>query len=371
MRVTKKRMPIFAVLWCAMVVANTANAMMMKTAMAKSHYLQTNLVSDGTIAAVTTDANLVNSWGLANLPGSPFWIGDNGTGVATLYDGAGVPQPLTPGPLIVTLPLPPGSAAAKSAPTGLVANTSTGFTVTGNSAPALFIFDTEDGTISAWNLSNSPLALATMMVNKSVSGAVYKGLAIGTNASGTFLYATNFNAGTIDVFDQAFAEATLSGTFSDSTLPAGYAPFGIANINGSLFVTYALQNSQKHDDVAGKGHGFVDIFDTNGNMIRRFASKGVLDSPWGVAQATFNFGGLSGAILIGNFGDGRINAFDPITGKSIGSIRDAKNQPIVIDDLWALSFGNGALNALPDTLYFTAGPKGETEGLFGSLTVTP
>ena len=365
----KKPQLMCAVVFGAILIGNFANAQMMDHAKAaKSQYVQTNLVSDGAIAAVTTDPNLVNSWGIANLPGSPFWIGDNATGVSTLYDGNGVPQPTSPGPLVVTIPLPSGSSATNAAPTGIVANTTSGFVVTGTGAPALFIFDTEDGTISAWNLSNSPLTKATLMVDNSGMGAVYKGLALGSNSGGTFLYATNFNSGQVDVFNDAFAPVTLSGSFSDPGLPAGYAPFGIANINGALFVTYALQDSAKHDDVAGHGHGFVDVFDTDGNLIRRFASRGNLNSPWGLAQATFDFGSFSGAILVGNFGDGRIGAFDPVSGKALGQLRDAKNKMIVIDGLWALTFGNGALNALPDTLYFTSGPDHEQHGLFGSLT---
>jgi uncharacterized protein (TIGR03118 family) len=356
-----------AVVCGAILIGNCANAQMMNHTPTKNQYVQTNLVSNGSVPAVTTDEHLANSWGIANLPGAPFWINDNATGVSTLYDGKGVPQPTPPAPLIVTIPPHANPNSPATAPTGIVANTTSGLVVTGTGAPALFVFDTEDGTISAWNLSNSPRISATLMVDNSGSGAVYKGLALGTNANGTFLYATNFNSGKIDVFNSNFAPATLSGTFSDPGLPAGYAPFGIANINGALFVTYALQNGAKHDDVSGHGHGFVDIFDTDGNLIRRFASRGSLNSPWGVTQATFNFGPFSGAILVGNFGDGRINAFDPVSGKALGQLHDAKNKMIVIDGLWALTFGNGALNALPDTLYFTSGPDHEQHGLFGSL----
>jgi uncharacterized protein (TIGR03118 family) len=354
-----------AALFCTIIFQDVANAQMMKAAaVSKNQYSVTNLVSDGNVSAVTTDPNLVNAWGIANLPGGPFWINDNGTGVSTLYDGLGVPQPPI-APLVVTIPLPMGSSATNSAPTGMVANTTSGF-VLGSTGPALFIFDTEDGTISAWNLGNTTNP-ASLMVDNSGSGAVYKGLAMGTNTTGTFLFATNFNSGKVDVFDNTFAPATLSGSFSDSALPAGYAPFGIANINGSLFVSYALQDSEKHDDMAGKGHGFVDIFDTSGNLIRRFASRGSLNSPWGMVQATFDFGPFSGAILVGNFGDGKINAFDPVSGKALGGLRSSAGKPLAIDGLWGLSFGNGAVNALPDTLYFTAGPNSEANGLFGSI----
>jgi uncharacterized protein (TIGR03118 family) len=361
---------LWAGLFLTIVFHEVAGAMMMPTQGSMNQYSQTNLVSDGSFSSVTTDPNLVNAWGLANLAGSPFWINDNGTGVSTLYDGMGVPQPAAPAPLIVTIP-PPNAASmgTVSTPTGMVANATPGF-VLSSTGPALFIFDTEDGTVSAWNLggSSSPPTTATLMVDNSAAGAVYKGLAMGTNTTGTFLFATNFNSGKVDVFDNTFAPATLSGSFADSTIPAGYAPFGIANINGSLFVSYALQDSKKHDDVAGHGHGFVDIFDTNGKLIRRFASRGSLDSPWGMTQATFNFGTFSGAILIGNFGNGTINAFDPVSGRSLGGMHKSGGSMLDIDGLWALSFGNGALNALPDTLYFTSGPDKGSHGLFGAIT---
>jgi uncharacterized protein (TIGR03118 family) len=329
---------------------------------AQTKYLQTNLVADtAAFHAVTTDPNLVNAWGIAAFPGNPFWINDNGTGLSTLYDGLGDIVNL-----VVTVPLPPASSAVNSSPTGMVANGTTSFDIPTTALPGLFIFDSEDGTVSAWNPgANATNAITT--VDNSGTGAVYKGLAMATNANGTFLYATNFNSGKIDVLNGTFTPVTLSGSFTDSTLPPGYAPFGISLINGSLFVSYALQNSAKHDDVAGKGHGYVDIFDTNGNLVRRFASKGNLNSPWGITQATFNFGQFSDALLVGNFGDGRINAFDPISGKSLGQLHDANGKPITIDGLWALTFGGGAAGTDPDTLYFTAGPDGEQHGLYGSL----
>jgi uncharacterized protein (TIGR03118 family) len=196
---------------------------------------------------------------------------------------------------------------------------------------------------------------------------VYKGLAFGNNASGVFLYATNFRSGKVDVFDSNFNRATLRGSFSDPDLPAGFAPFGIANIVGNLFVTYAQQDTAKHDPIHGAGLGVVDIFDTNGNLIRRFASKRKLNAPWGVVQAPFNFGRASADILIGNFGDGRINVFNPRTGSSERQLTDASGKPIAIDGLWALTFG-GAQSSDPGTLYFDAGPNKEVDGLFGTLT---
>ena len=325
-------------------------------------YVQTNLVSDiSAFNPVTVDPDLVNSWGLDFFLGSPFWVADNGKGVATLYDGKGIKVPLT-----VTIP---GIGGATSAPTGLVANkTAVQFKLPKgdpNGAPALFLFATEDGTIAAWNLSDG--MTAELPVDNSASGAVYKGLAIGANAAGAFLYATNFHAGTVDVFDTNFAPATLSGSFKDPNLPAGYAPFGIREISGNLFVTFALQKPpDNHDDLAGPGHGFVDVFDTNGNLIERFASRGKLNSPWGIAVAPYNFGSVSTDVLIGNFGDGKINAFT-VNGDFQGQLRDPSNNKIVIDGLWALQFG-GAANSDPGTLFFTSGPNSESDGLFGSLT---
>jgi uncharacterized protein (TIGR03118 family) len=256
--------------------------------------------------------------------------------------------------------------------------TTSGFNVPGTApaTPSHFIFDSEDGTISAWASGNT----ATIAVNNSTipnatNGAVYKGLVTGVNVNnnGTvFLYATNFRAGTIDVFDTNFNQVTpgtagkIDGTFTDPRIPAGFAPFGIQNINGDLFVTYAKQNAQKHDDVAGAGNGFVDVFDTNGNLLRRFASRGPLNSPWGVARASFAFGKFSGDILIGDFGDGRINVYDS-DRNSLGQLRDTNGEPISIDGLWTLTLGGGAKSS-SDTLYFTAGPNGETDGLFGTIT---
>jgi uncharacterized protein (TIGR03118 family) len=222
----------------------------------------------------------------------------------------------------------------------------------------LFIFDTEDGTISAWNLAVGIPASAELEVDNSTvtcssgaTGAVYKGLALGENATGVFLYATNFRCATIDVFDGAFKPATLSGKFQDSKIPDGFAPFEIANILGRLVVTYAKQNAAKHDDVAGKGNGFVDIFDTNGNLLQRFVSGGKLNSPWGIAEAPSNFGRFSADLLIGNFGDGKIKAYDTATGHFRGELMDPSNKTIVIDGLWSLIFG-GALNS--DPAHFTS-----------------
>jgi uncharacterized protein (TIGR03118 family) len=355
-----------------------------------NRYVVTSLTSDTLGAAPNTDPVLQNAWGVAFTPGaSPFWIADNATGCSTLYDGTGVPQPQPPPPgtlpLKVKIPLSNGdtSTACKhvdpknppnptpAAPTGVVWTPTTTFLVPGTPSPgpAIFIFDTEDGTISAWT---GGLSAAVLAVDNS-PGAVYKGLVFGTNVHGVFLFATNFRGGTIDVFapngSAGFRPATpkeIDGGFTDPNIPAGFAPFGIQNINGDLFVTYAKQNAEKHDDVAGPGNGFVDVFDTDGHLLQRFASRGPLNSPWGVARASFAFGRFSGDILVGNFGDGKINAFDS-DGNFLGSLRDRKDKPLVIDGLWTLTLGGGR-NSSSDTLYFTAGPNGETDGLFGTIT---
>jgi uncharacterized protein (TIGR03118 family) len=209
-------------------------------------------------------------------------------------------------------------------------------------------------------------------VDSSASGAIYKGLAIASTASGDRLYATNFHANRVEVFDGQFHPVISAGAFTDPTLPAGYAPFGIQNLGGTIYVTYALQDADAEDDVAGPGHGFVDAFDTNGNLIRRVASGDELNSPWGLALAPADFGAFSNDLLIGNFGDGRIHAFDPATLEARGPLHSADGPPIAIDGLWALSFGKGAANNAngpANTLFFTAGPDGEQHGLFGTLVV--
>ncbi len=327
-------------------------------------YQQTNLVSDIAGAAQLTDPNLVNSWGLVHGPTTPWWVADNGTGVSTLYTGQGVKVPLT-----VTIPVPAGSpAGTTAAPTGVIFNGNGGFNVSenGTSFSSLFIFDTEDGTISGWNLNFVDRTHAILAVDRSNvgKGAVYKGLAIGSNASGTFIFATNFRFGTIEMFDSKF---NLVRSFTDHRLPQSYAPFGIQNIGGNLYVTFAKQNAAKHDDVAGPGHGFVDVFDTSGNLISRLISRGSLNSPWGLALAPANFGQFSNDLLVGNFGDGHINVFDPNTGAALGSLQNSGGVPIQIDGLWSLQFGNGAAAGATNELFFTAGIDGEAHGLFGAI----
>ena len=351
---------------------------------AQDRYQITPLVSDLGGAAVQ-DPVLQNSWGVAFSPAaSPFWIADNVTGCATLYNGDGTKLALQ-----VDIPLPGGTVPATdcvtvnpqnppnptpAAPTGVVWNpTTSAFLVPGTTTASHFISDTEDGTVSAWASGNAAvIAVDNSTTPNAANGAVYKGLVVGTNVNGIFLYATNFRAGTIDVFDTSFNQVPpgtvgqIDGNFADPKIPAGFAPFGIQNINGDLFVTYAKQNAQKHDDVAGLGNGFVDVFDTDGHLLRRFASRGLLNSPWGVARASFAFGRFSGKILIGNFGNGKINVFDN-DGSFVDQLEGTDGKPLVIDGLWTLTLGGGAKSS-SDTLYFTAGPNNETDGLFGTIT---
>ena len=347
-------------------------------------YVVTALTSNLAGHAAAQDPVLQNAWGIAFSPaGSPFWVNDNATGCSTLYDGTGAKITA----LQVSIPLPGNVVPATScqpkdpnkppnpspaAPTGIVWNPSASFLVPGTTIPAIFIFSTEDGTISAWAGGLNPADHAVLAADESSSGAVYKGLAFAVNTKGAFLFATNFSNGTVDVFgpngtDGMFTKVTLDGDFTDPEIPAGYAPFNIANIDGDLFVTYAKQNAQKHDDVAGAGHGFVDVFDTDGHLIRRFESRGRLNSPWGIARASFAFGPFSGKILIGNFGDGRINVFNN-DGRLVDQLEDVHGKPLVIEGLWTLTLGGGR-NSSPDTLYFSAGPNDETNGLFGTITL--
>ena len=315
-------------------------------------FSQQNLVSDIPGLAAWTDPNLINPWGVAFSPSSPFWVSDNGTGLATLYNSSG-----TPIPLVVTVP-PPTGQMGTAAPDGQVFNPNPA-----NFGGSHFIFATEDGTISSWSGGTN----AVLNVDNSGSSAVYKGLALASNSSGTFLYATDFRHGTVSVFDKNFNPVTLSGSFTDPTLPSGYAPFNIQASGGLLYVTYALQDAQKHDDVACPGCGFLDVYDTNGNLIQRLVSGGALNSPWGIAWAPAGFGKFTGDLLVGNFGDGTINAFNPSTGALLGTIDGANGMPLVNDGLWAITFGNGGKGGSKNILYFTAGLNHESDGLFGSI----
>jgi len=327
---------------------------------AAQHYSVTNLVADVPGVAANTDPNLVNPWGISFSTTSPFWISDNGTGLSTLYNGTGATIPL-----VVTIPTPPGGAPP-SKPTGTVYNTTTEFAVTGNgvTAAAAFLFATEDGTISGWAPSVD-LHNAILAVDNSGKGAIYKGLAIATNKWGkTFIYVTNFHDGYVEVYDSSFQWVKQ---FTDYRLPYGYAPFGIQTINNKLYVTFAKQDADKEDDVAGPGKGFLDVCDLDGDHCHRLASRGHLNAPWGLALAPADFGKFSGDLLVGNFGDGRIHAYGRHSGDFHGTLRMKHHVPIAIDGLWGIAFGNGASAGSTNILYFTAGPDDESHGLFGQI----
>jgi uncharacterized protein (TIGR03118 family) len=332
------------------------------SASAGSFYAATPLVSNEPGVAPHTDPLLRNAWGLASAPTTPIWVADNAEGVATIYTGTGQPAPL-----IVTIP-PPDGAPPPSAPTGQIFNPTSDFVVSkgGASGAAVFLFATEDGTIAGWS-PQVDRQNAILGVDNSASGAVYKGLALGTSALGNVLYATNFHTGSIDVFDATFAPVSLDGNFVDKHAASGYAPFDIANIQGQLFVTYAKQDADKHDDVPGVGKGFVDVFDLDGHFQFRFAQSGRLNSPWGMALAPANFGRFSNALLIGNFGDGHILAFDIPSRAFLGQLSDPRGAPLAIDGLWGLLFGNGSAGQPTNRLFFSAGPDHEENGLFGSI----
>jgi uncharacterized protein (TIGR03118 family) len=332
-----------------------------------SRFHQTNLVSDlADQNAMLVDPALHNPWGLALSATSPIWVSDNNSGLATLYSiGAGGTS-VSKVPLTVTVPGGRDATGDGPSPTGQVFNGTAGFVVTtaAGSDPARFIFDSESGQISAWSPAAAPTAA---QVEFSSPTAVYKGLTIATSDAGTFLYATNFHDGTVDVFDSSFHQVQMPGGFTDRSIPAGYAPFGIQELNGLIYVSYAKQNAAKHDDVAGQGHGFIDVFTTNGFRVERLVSRDDLNSPWGLAVAPAGFGQFGGALLVGDFGDGRIHAYDPFSGRALGELRNDDGQAISIDGLWGLTFGTASTGGT-GTLLFSAGINGEKDGLFGAIT---
>jgi uncharacterized protein (TIGR03118 family) len=338
-----------------------------------SGFRQVNLVSDIPGVAPLTDPDLVNAWGLAAspgtdaAPGSPLWVSDNGSDKTTLY-GSGTASSVTKSSLVVNI--------TSGAPTGQVFNIDhTGFVVhdaSGHSGAAAFIFDTENGTIDAWNPGVGATAPGASTVTEvpvdNGANAVYKGLAMAQASDGrTYLYAANFRSGRVEAYDSNFKPVQLpGGLFVDPRLPAGYAPFNVQELAGKLYVTYAKQDALLHDDVAGIGHGFVDVFTNDGAFVKRLVTRGQLDSPWGLALAPAGFGRFGGDLLVGNFGNGHINVYNPDTGAHLGELRQANGQPIVIDGLWGLSFGNGNA-AKTSELLFSAGPDGESHGLLGKI----
>ncbi|GFE79916.1 hypothetical protein GCM10011487_19160 [Steroidobacter agaridevorans] len=328
-------------------------------------FAMTPLVSNGAIAATVTDPNLVNPWGVALAPGLPIWVTNNLTQTSTAYDPAGTLQ--------ITVSLP-STARGPASPTGLVFNGSTDFVVSSAmaSAPAQFIMVGESGTLLAWSPDIDP-ANALVVHDDAAGGAVYKGLAIATNGSANLLFAADFHNGKIDVFDGQFQKIAAPGGFADPQLPADYAPFGVQAVTlggvPMIVVAYAQHTADNLDEeVKGAGLGIVNVFDPNGSLLRRLVSPGAqANAPWGIALAPASFGPLGNLLLIGNFGDGVINAFDPNSGAFVDTIKDASGQPIVNDGLWGLAFAVDANNQPIPPLYFAAGIADETAGVFGRI----
>jgi uncharacterized protein (TIGR03118 family) len=312
-------------------------------------FIANGLVSTSGSGALHADANLVNGWGLAFNPSGYGWVADEGTGKSTLYDGNGVQV----NPIV---------SMAAGNPSGIVYNGTSDFAVSGSAS--LFIFATLQGQIEAWSPTASPTTALTMADNSAL-GAAYTGLAIGSDAGANRLYAANFAAGTVDVFDGAYH--LVAGGFVDPALPAGYAPYGIQAIGSSIYVTYAMPDGTGHA-TKGAGLGLVDVYDGHGTFQARLISPGgVLNAPWGLALAPADFGPLADMLLVGNFGDGTINAFTPNTGAVAGMVKNNDGTPIVIDGLWAIQFGNDQFSQPHNTLFYTAGPANETQGLYGRI----
>jgi uncharacterized protein (TIGR03118 family) len=340
-------------------VALAMAALVLGTAVARSgsvpgtysvHYLN----SDVPGLAANTDPDLVNGWGIAAPTTGPWWVADNGTDKSTLYNAAGVKQGL-----VVNV--------TNGVPTGMVFNGDGGFVLAGT-ASARFIWASESGTISGWNPAVDPNHSVVKVHDPT---AVFKGLALATAATGPQLYATDFANGRVDVFSSTWGPGVATGGFTDPNLPSGYAPFGIANVNGMVVVTFAKQEAGSTDEQHHQGFGVVDAFDTNGDLISRVATHGQLNAPWGIAMAPAGFGPFAGDLLIGNFGDGQINAYAPQADGSwerAGALRDSSGRQISIDGLWGIGFGNNAAAGPATTLYFAAGPNDENDGLFGSIT---
>ena len=324
-------------------------------------YRVSKLVSDVPGMASHLDKHLVNAWGLSAGPSTPWWVADNGTNRSTLYDGNGNAIPLV--------------VRVGGAPTGTVFNGGPGFVVSngGSSGPSLFLFDTEAGTIRGWNPGVPGPGTSTRaftVVNRHGQDAIFKGLAIASTSAGDMLYAADFHNARVDVFDASFHHV-LMGAFKDPSLPARYAPFGIQAIGDHIFVTYAKQDAAAEDELGGAGRGFVDMYSTEGTLLGRVASRGALDAPWGLAWAPDDFGRFSGDLLVGNFGDGRINAYawDGMAFHHDGVLHKPNGDPVWIDGLWAIGFGNGGAAGPTNSLYFTAGPQDESHGLFGAIDV--
>jgi uncharacterized protein (TIGR03118 family) len=323
-------------------------------------YAVTNLVSDGS-ATTYRDPKLINGWGVAFNPQGFVWVADNGTSTSTLYDGHGVPQSLV-------VSIPPGQAGSAN-PTGIVFNATTDFVVSqgGVSGASAFMFVGEAGTVAGWSPNVSQTSAVTMF-DGSAEGTVYKGAALAAQGNANYLYAADFHNARVDVFDAGFNRVLTAGGFRDPALPAGYAPFGIQAIGNRIYVSYAKQDADAHDEIGGPGLGVVDVFDTSGTLVKQLvAAGGALNAPWGLAMATSDFGPFGNALLVGNFGDGEINAFDATTGVMLGTLSKADGSAIVIDGLWGIAFGNGLNDQPANTLFFAAGPGDEAHGVYGRI----
>ena len=327
-------------------------------------YLARDLVSDQAGVAPVRDPNLVNAWGIARSPtGGAFWVSSEGADRSTLYVGDVGGSALTKASLEVDIP--------GGHPTGVVFNNTTDFVVSNGvlSGQALFIFASTTGWVTGWNPTVSMMTAEVAF--QAPDGAIYTGMALANNGSGNFLYLADFHNAKIDVLDGSFDPISLAGSFDDPTLPAGYAPFNVAAIGGKLYVAYAKQDAAAEEEITGPHLGFVDVFDLDGHFDQRLVSRGRLNAPWAMVVAPANFGDFGGALLVGNFGDGRINAYDPTTGASRGTLSESRGHPLEIDGLWGLVFGNGVTAGDAATLYYAAGPDDETHGLFGKITANP
>jgi uncharacterized protein (TIGR03118 family) len=325
-------------------------------------YAVTKLVSDLAGAAEHTDANLVNGWGIAMRATSPIWVSNNGTGTSTVYNGLGA-QISPPSPVVV----PSASGGDHGVPTGVTANPSTNdFLIAGAGTAAIFLWSTEDGAIAAWNAG--PVATIKFTAT---DGASYKGLALAGDGEHFRLYAADFHNGKIDVLDNTFTPTSVPGGFVDPSIPTGFHPFNIMNLQGNLYVAYALKEADEDDEVAGQGLGFVDVFDADGFLLTRAAARGKLNAPWGMAIAPAGFGKFSNHLLVGNFGDGTINAYDPKNFTFAGQLAAADGHVLKIDGLWGIAFGNGFQHQPTDALFFAAGPDDESHGMYGRIDPAP
>jgi len=330
------------------------------------HYTQTNLVSN-TGAAPVPDSNLRNAWGLVHGPSTPWWISNNFTGTSTLYDVSTTPTTIRP--TVVTVPPAPGHQGLGK-PTAVMFNGSTTDFLLAPGKPAIFIWVTEDGSISGWNPTvNATTAVIKFPDPNHPADAVYKGATIAEIRGHKYILAANFRSGHIDVFDTNFMPVDApKHAFRDQKLPKGFAPFNVQGIGPNVYVTYAKQDDDKEDDVPGAGLGYVDAFTPDGDLLQRLDHGKFLNAPWGVTLAPAFFGEFSHAVIVGNFGDGTIAAFNPVSGEFLGNMLTPSGATLAIDGLWGLAFGNGGPSGPGNTLFFTAGPNDEMDGLFGSLT---